>query len=170
MEQIKHAVGVDADGATGRGRVGLVADGVGELADRGRGHGGLFGVEGQVAVTTAVARGQALARRLAADPLGDVDTGLGGVARLAGVLGLGQVVAHGGRGLVVRVGALSLGWRVAVPGRVLVGGEGPGRLRGGVAALLARGVPRLGLDDGVLVHGGGGGGGVGALSFGARGL
>ena len=52
VEEIKDAVGVDADGAPGRWRVGLVAVGMGELSDRGRGHGGLLfaGREAQVAV------------------------------------------------------------------------------------------------------------------------
>ncbi len=169
MEQVEHAVGVDAHGAAGGRRVGLVAGRVCELADGRRGHGGL-GLVGDhgVAVGAGVGLdGDGLAAALAGDALGDVDAGLGGVAGLARVEGLSVAGGAAGGGGLVCVGALALARVGARRVGLLVGGGGADGLRGGGVALLGRGVAGLGLDGLGVVHLEGAGRGVALALAGA---
>lgn len=122
MEQVEDAVGVHPDGPPDGGRVGLEAAGrVGQLADGRQRHGFLViglvkALEGELAA-------------FAADALGNVDAGLGGVARLARVEGVVGATA----------GSLPLRIRAAAVGVSPMRASGP---RGRPVALLARGVAR----------------------------
>lgn len=193
MEQIKDAIGIDSDGAPLGRVVGPVADRVGEGADRGRRH-GVVGLDlGALLITlvlvvivVAAAHLDVLGRRdggtlgLAADAVGNVDAGLGGVAGLArvcgrvvgaGTMALSRVGIAAGLGLAVVVGgsggvgrSSSSGRRRGGPGLAATCGGG-GRLWSGGIAVLAGGVAGRGLKSSVLVgHGGGGGAGTLALT------
>ena len=167
MEQIKHAIRIHPHGPSRGWWVRLVAHGVGELADRGWGHGvnrlvRVYRREAAIVAAGVLATGTGLvvaSRVFASDhTLGNIVASLGGVAGLAGV-DLGRVV-YGGRsvgrrlgcrrcgGVGIRVCALPLVRRVVARS----GGRGPGRLGSGGVTLLGRGVAGLGLCDLVLDH------------------
>lgn len=125
MEEVEDAVGVDTDGTADRGRVRPVAtSGMGQVANGRRRHGFLL-----LALLQLLERGLPA---LATHALSNVDAGLGGVARLAGIEAV--VVELEG---AFRVGPLSL--RIGAPndGTAVVMAAG---LASCGVALLGRGV------------------------------
>lgn len=122
MEEVEDTVGVDSHGSSNGGGVGLEAAGRMRQLAHGRRRHGLRLVD-----VVHVVEGDLAA--LAADALGDVDAGLGGVAGLARVEG----VVRGAGPLSLRVGASAV---VGVPAMMAA------RLGGGGVALLARSVAR----------------------------
>lgn len=146
MEEIKDSVGVHPNGPASRRIVGSEAHGVRELAS-GRGRHGL--------ILLVLLYRDLLAAVLAADALGNVDAGLGGVA---GFTGVERVVLRGGGGLLVVGARLVRTLRVGtLPLRRVAGGCGVGLAVAGdtaglgssAVALLARGISRRGLEGGV---------------------
>jgi len=140
MEQVKHAVSIYPYRPAGGRRVRFVAHGMGELANWRRGHrlGRRLAIAGALCCCCG-----ALPAPLACYPLGNVDAGFGGVARLAGI-------DRGGRTSSCWVLLFDIGAALSFV-RWVTTGRGLGLCGSGVA-LLGRGVAGLVLDDLVLIH------------------